>query len=628
MATSDVHDSARAQPAKSPHYSRRPVDRKDASDTPARARSWPVMIPFPVFEPQNSYIAEMLPEVIDRAHHAAIARQTGGLSPAALAEAYFDWLLHLSVAPGKQFQLAQKAVRKGLRLQQHVIQSLAGDVEPCIEPLSQDHRFDDPDWQGPPWSFYFQSFLLVQQWWHNATTTVPGVSAQHERMLEFASRQFLDVLSPSNFVATNPQLFNATIQQAGQNLVRGLQNAVEDFERSSGGHPPAGAEQFVPGETVAVTPGKVVYRNRLIELIQYEPLTPQVHAEPILITPAWIMKYYILDLSPGNSLVKYLVESGYTVFMISWRNPGREDRDLTMDDYREMGVMAALEAIGKIVPDQKVHAVGYCLGGTLIAIAAAAMARDRDERIATITFLATQIDFAEPGELQLFINESQVHFLEDLMWEQGFLDATQMAGAFQLLRSQDLIWSRSVRSYLFGEREPINDLMAWNADGTRLPYAMHSTYLRRLFLNNDLAEGRFPVDGRAVTVSDIRAPIFSVATTRDHVAPWRSVFKIALLTDTDVTFVLTSGGHNTGIVSEPGHPRRSYQTSTKRELETHVDPDTWIGRTPVTDGSWWPAWVDWLTQHSGARGACPALGSPEAGLTSLCDAPGTYVLQS
>lgn len=598
---------------------------------PLSSLRWPTLPPpimrSSVSDNQDSFSATVLPEAIDRTYHAAIARTTGGLSPAALAQAYVDWALHLAAAPGKQYQLMQKMSRKALRLQIHSAQCLAGRAEPCITPLEYDRRFRDEAWQTAPWSSLYQAFLLTQQWWHNATTTVPGVSLQHERMLEFASRQLLDVFSPSNTPLTNPVLLDATIREGGQNLVRGFQNWLEDYERLSGGHPPPGSETYRPGEKVAVTPGKVIYRNRLIELIQYSPQTPKVHANPVLITPAWIMKYYILDLSPHNSLVKYLVENGHTVFMISWLNPGPDDRDLSMDDYRTLGVQSALDVVGKVVPDQKVHAVGYCLGGTLLAIAAAAMAREGDDRLKTITFLATQVDFTEPGELQLFINESQVHFLEDLMWEQGFLDSKQMAGAFTLLRSQDLIWSRMVKSYLYGEREPINDLMAWNADGTRLPYAMHSAYLRRLFLNNDLAEGRYPVDGKPVALSDIRAPIYSVGTMTDHVAPWRSAYKINLLTDTDITFLLTSGGHNSGILSEPGHPRRAYRTSTKTEADRHLDPETWLAQTTECEGSWWPAWVDWLAQHSGAAVEPPEMGHPKEGLTALCDAPGTYVLQ-
>jgi len=406
-----------------------------------------------------------------------------------------------------------------------------------------------------------------------------------------------------------------------------LANLLEDWQREIAGKPPAGAENFRPGETVAVTPGKVVFRNKLIELIQYAPTTDTVHAEPVLIVPAWIMKYYILDLSPENSLVKYLVDHGHTVFMVSWKNPDAEDRELGMDDYRRLGVMDALDAVSAIVPNQKIHGVGYCLGGTLLSIAAAAMARDQDTRLKSLTLFAAQVDFTDAGELTLFIDESQVRFLEDMMWEQGYLDTKQMAGAFQLLRSNDLIWSHRLRSYLLGQRQKMTDLMAWNADATRMPYKMHSEYLHDLFLENALARGRYKVDGRPISLADIRVPIFAVGTVRDHVAPWQSVYKITTHPATDVTFLLTSGGHNAGIVSEPGHPRRTYQTTTKKSGDTYVDPDSWQQSTPTKDGSWWPEWQAWLAERSGKKAAPPALGAPKPGAAPLMDAPGSYVLQ-
>ena len=435
------------------------------------------------------------------------------------------------------------------------------------------------------------------------------------------------MVSPSNFLLTNPEVLRHTISKGGMNLVSGLRNMAEDWERAISGKKPVGTEKFLVGRDVAVTPGKVIYRNRLIELIQYAPATDKVRPQPLLIVPAWIMKYYILDLSPQNSLVKYLTQQGFTVFMISWKNPGPQDRDLGLDDYRKLGVMAALEAVRAIVPDQKVHAVGYCLGGTLLSIAAAAMARDGDDRLQSITLLAAQTDFHEAGELMLFINESQVTFLEDMMWEQGFLDATQMAGAFQMLRSSDLVWSRMVHEYLMGERSPMIDLMAWNADATRMPYRMHSEYLRRLFLNNDLAEGRFRVADKPVALADIHAPMFTVGTLRDHVAPWRSTYKINLLTDTDVTYLLTVGGHNAGIVSEPGHDGRSFQIMTKLADAHYVDPETYLATAPRKDGSWWPEWAAWLAARSGAAVEPPEMGAARAGYAPRCDAPGTYVLQ-
>jgi polyhydroxyalkanoate synthase subunit PhaC len=583
----------------------------------------------PPSKDRDSFAVTAITDLTDRSLHAAAARVTGGLSPAALAQAYLDWATHLANAPGKRMQLVDKAVRKAVRFANYASRCAAhgGKAECCIEPLPQDRRFAGDDWHQWPFNFIHQAFLLNQQWWHNATTGIRGISRQHEALVEFMSRQILDMVSPSNFLATNPEVLRITAAKGGMNLVSGLRNFAEDWERGISGKKPVGTEKFVVGRDVAVTPGKVIYRNRLIELIQYSPATDKVRPEPVLIAPAWIMKYYILDLSPQNSLVKYLTEQGFTVFMISWKNPGPEDRDLGMDDYRTRGVMAALDVVSAVVPDRKVHAVGYCLGGTLLSIAAAAMARDGDDRLRSMTLFAAQTDFTEAGELMLFINESQLAFLEDMMWEQGFLDSRQMAGAFQMLHSNDLVWSRMVREYMMGEREPMTDLMAWNADATRMPYRMHSEYLRKLFLDNDLAEDRFAVDGKPVALTDIRVPIFCVGTVSDHVAPWHSTYKINYQTDTEVTYLLTSGGHNAGIVSEPGHARRSFQVMTREHGDHYRDPETFLAQAPRKDGSWWPEWVEWLDARSGAAVAPPPVGAPLAGCMPLGDAPGTYVFE-
>jgi polyhydroxyalkanoate synthase len=562
-------------------------------------------------EHEEADAAALLALETDRLARAYAARLTLGVSPAALALAFGDWSLHLAASPGKLVELQRKAARKWLRY-------LAGTG---IEPLEQDRRFAAPGWQEWPFKPIYQGFLFWQQWWHNATTGVHGVSTHHEHVVNFATRQLLDLWSPSNLPWTNPEVLEATRSQAGMNFVNGAMNLADDLRRELLGEPPAGAEQFIPGKHVALTPGSVVLRNRLIELIQYAAATPEVHAEPVLIVPAWIMKYYILDLSPAGSLVKYLVDHGHTVFILSWKNPGPAERDLDMDDYLELGVLQALKAIGRIVPERNVHLAGYCLGGTLSAVAAAAMSRDHDERLASLTLLAGQVDFEEAGELTLFIDNSEVSLLEDMMRAQGYLDARQMAGAFQLLRSNDLIWSRRVREYLLGRREPMNELLAWNTDVTRMPYRMHAGYLRRLFLGNDLSAGRYEARGRRVALSDIRLPLFAVGTTKDHVAPWRSVYKVNLYTDSPVTFVLTTGGHNAGIVSDPRRADRSYQLGTRTHDAPYVDADTWAALTPRRQGSWWPQWQRWLAERSSGRVAPPA--APPA----IEPAPGQYVLQ-
>jgi polyhydroxyalkanoate synthase len=572
-------------------------------------------------------------DTIDRAIHALTARATLGLSPAALGLAFADWAMHIAASPGKQASLAALALQQQGRWLRYAAElgahALRGDRTPCadcVTPAATDRRFAAPQWQQFPFNLIAQRFLLLEQWVDAAARGVRGVSPHHEQVVAFIARQWMDMFSPGNFFWTNPEVLERTTASGGANLLQGLRNWQDDVQRLLDGRPPAGVERFRPGFEVAVTPGKVVLRNRLIELIQYSPTTPTVHAEPVLIIPAWIMKYYILDLSPHDSLVKFLVDQGHTVFMVSWKNPTADDRDLGMDDYLRLGPLAALDAVSAIVPGRKVHATGYCLGGTLLAIAAAALARRGDERLASISLFAAQTDFTEAGELTLFIDESQVSFLEDLMWSQGFLDTSQMAGTFQMLRSSDLIWSRIMRDYLMGERASMNDLMAWNADATRMPYRMHSEYLRHLYLRNALAEGHYKVDGKPVAVENVTAPWFVVGTETDHVAPWKSVFKIHLLADSEVTFVLTSGGHNAGIVSEPGHPRRHYRWAVHPGGRPYLDPDHWVALARAEEGSWWPLWSRWLVaKGSGEQVAPPACGSVDH--PPLADAPGEYVLQ-
>ncbi len=579
--------------------------------------------------PTEQVLGEEGFRAFDRMRNALTAQFSGGLSPAALSVAFFDWAVHLAHAPGKRAELAYKAARKTSRLWNYFAASAVDkNTPPCITAQAGDRRFSDPAWQAQPFSFWSQAFLLHQQWWHNVTNDVPGVSPHHEEVISFVARQVLDVFSPSNNPFTNPEVISRALETGGVNFIEGFANWQEDAVRQLTHQPPVGAEDFVVGQDVAATPGKVVFRNDLIELIQYAPATEEVFAEPVLIVPAWIMKYYILDLSPHDSLIRYLVERGHTVFCVSWRNPDARDRDLTLDDYRRLGIVEALAAINAIVPAQKIHATGYCLGGTLLSIAAAAMARAGDHRLASVTLLAAQTDFSEPGELALFIDHSQVDFLESIMWHRGYLDSEQMAAAFQLLRSNDLIWSRLVHDYLIGERTPLIDLMAWNADSTRMPYKMHAEYLKRLYLDNELAAGRFLVDGRPAALQNIRAPMFVVGTERDHVAPWRSVYKIHYLTDTDVTFVLTSGGHNAGIVSEPGRAHRRFRIALKRTDDVCLSASEWAEAAEKRDGSWWLAWADWLAAHSApARVPGRQPGAAERGFPALIDAPGTYVLQ-
>jgi polyhydroxyalkanoate synthase len=566
--------------------------------------------------------------VLDRAAQAALARLTGGISPHAVIDAWTDWAMHMARAPGRQLELAERAQTNTARMMRHTAEVLTGrDAEPPFSPRPQDPRWQHEGWQRPPFSLMQQAFLATQDWWEAATAPLPGLRPETAERTGFMLRQGLDAISPSNAPMLNPEILEATRQSAGRNLTEGLRNALDDVAQIVTQTPRPIPEDFALGERLACTPGQVVFRNELMELIQYSPQTDRVQTEPVLIVPAWIMKYYILDLSPENSLIRWLVAQGFTVFAISWTNPGADMAEMSLEDYRLRGIMAALEAIGAILPGRKVHANGYCLGGTLLAIAAATMARDGDDRLASVTLMAAQVDFAEAGELLLFLDESQVAFLEDMMWAQGYLDRPQMAFAFAAIRAEDLIHTRNVRRYLLGLRDMPSDITVWNGDTTRMPARMHSEYLRGIFLENRITAGRFAVEGRVIALKDIRAPMFVVATESDHIAPWRSVYKTQLFTGADLRFVLTRGGHNGGILSEPGHPRRHYRIGHRRPGALYMDPDSWLVRHAPIEGSWWTEYGGWLAEHSSGPVAPPPMGAAAAGYPPLMPAPGSYIHQ-
>jgi polyhydroxyalkanoate synthase len=563
---------------------------------------------------------------VERQLRAQLAAFTGGMAPDDYLIAWWEWYLGLAQQPPRQAHLAQSAYVKLLDSWQFMARAAGGTP---LSPERSERGFGDAAWNVWPFNVYARAYTNWADWWNEALASAKDSAAPLSRA-SFAGRLLLEAASPANFLQTNPELLNRTAAESGQNLVRGLKNWLEDAQRAvQGGGPAPGTEDFEVGRQVAVTPGKVVYRNRLVELLQYAPQTPTVYAEPILITPAWIMKYYILDLSPRNSLVRYLVEKGHTVFMISWKNPDAADRELGLDDYLQLGFFDALAEVRRIVPEHPVHAVGYCIGGTLLTIAAAALAARGDRSLASVTLLAAQADFSEPGELSVFITPSQIAMLEAMMHKTGVLESERMGGAFALLRSRDLLWTPAVEQYLRGERPKLNDLMAWNADGTRMPWRMHSEYLERLYLKNELAEGTFTLDGRRIDLGRLRLPLFVVGTETDHVAPWRSVYKLRALTHSaDYTFLLTSGGHNAGIVSGPVHPRRRHRMLTWHDASTSLTPEQWLHGAPLLEGSWWPAWQQWLASHSSApQQSARAVGPGKKSLAALEDAPGTYVHQ-
>lgn len=583
-------------------------------------------------------------KALDETVQAQLARANMGLSPVSMALAAADWAMHLALSPGRQMVLGQRA----LALAQ---QAWLGSVRPPAgedgQPLAdKDARFRDESWQQWPFNALKEGFKASDAWWREAAQ-VDGMTRHHQHMVEFFTRQAFDALSPSNWPATNAEAQQRARETGGQSLAHGYQNFAEDLKKEQAARQDADPDALQPltfevGKDVAVTPGKVVFRNHLIELIQYAPTTAKVYPEPLLIVPSCIMKYYILDLSPSNSMVRYLVGQGYTVFIVSWRNPDASDRDLGMQDYLRMGVMEAMATIKERTQAPRIHALGYCLGGTFLAMVAAALghksraskgkgkgaAREHAAfpphmpELASVTLLAAQTDFSEPGEMGVFIDDDQIQALRQEMDRKGYFSGKAMAGSFQFLNARDLVWSRNTRRYLLGQDEVDFDLMSWNADLTRLPARMHSEYLSSLFLNNALATGQYRVGGVGVALMDIHAPMLVVGTTRDHVSPWRSVYKIHLQTDTHLTFILAAGGHNAGIVSEPGRPRRSYQIAATEDGHGWTDPDAWETNAPVREGSWWEAMDAWLKARSGKPVAPPAMDPAHV----VCDAPGEYVM--
>lgn len=559
--------------------------------------------------------SETLFDFMDKTYQANLGKITSGISPAAILTAYYSWGAQLAQSPGT---LLRHTMFPLLHMNDYFY-NLLNYEKPA---KGKDVRFHTNNWSLYPWRIWAEHFLQIEKWCLATAREIPGLPEHVKRTTSFRTRQILDALSPSNFILTNPDLFQETIRSYGKNLITGTQLALQDWVEKLTGSPPAGVENFIPGKQVAITKGKIVYKNHLIELIQYEAQTPKVYKEPVLILPAWIMKYYILDLLPENSLVKWLTLQGHTVFIVSWRNPDKNDRNLGINEYYQLGAMAAVNTVSKFFPNTKIHLMGYCLGGTLAMITAAAMAQQEDNRIKTLSLLAAQGDFTEAGELILFITKSEISFIKSMMWDQGYLDTKQMSGTFQMLRSYDLIWSKMVQDYMHGTQRGMIALLAWNSDATRMPYKMHSEYLEQLFLNNDFAEGRFSIQDQLIVPRNIQVPAFAVSTETDHVSPWKSVYKTHLLLNSDLTFVLTNGGHNAGIVSEPGHSNRSYRIKEQKKDTNYLSPSTWVKVAEQRDGSWWIAWHEWLVKNSSVKQVDP----PKLD-ENLPPAPGAYVLQ-
>ena len=512
-----------------------------------------------------------------------------------------------------------------LDLMQATTRRLLGqDAEPVVRPARTDKRFKDPDWQNKViFDLMKQSYLLMSQWLDKQVQATDGVDEHTRKKAEFYVKQLTDAFSPSNFLLTNPEVLRSTLQSNGENLVFGMQHLLEDVER---GHGKIQIQQtdmkaFELGRNIALTPGKVVFQNDLIQLLQYEPTTDKVHKRPLLIFPPWINKYYILDLTPEKSFVKWAVAQGYTVFVVSWVNPDARQSMKSFESYMFEGAYAALDAVEKATGEKEVNAIGYCIGGTMLSSTLAHMAAKGDDRIKSATFFATQVDFTEAGDLKVFIDEEQINTLEEQMEAHGgLLEGSSMASTFNMLRSNDLIWSYVVNNYLLG-REPVPfDLLYWNADATRMPAKMHLFYLRECYLKNHLSQGVMKLGGERLDLSKVKVPIYLQSSREDHIAPYNSVYKATRLFGGDVKFIVAGSGHIAGVINPPSAKKYQYWTNDAHPQRAKE----WLEGATETAGSWWHDWESWLKPKSGAQVAARKPGDGK--LKVLEDAPGSYVL--
>jgi polyhydroxyalkanoate synthase subunit PhaC len=491
---------------------------------------------------------------------------------------------------------------------------------PLAAPEPGDRRFSAPDWQrNAAFDALKQSYLLSATTLLKAAANVEGLDPAQQRKLTFYLRQFLDAISPTNSLFTNPQVIHATIESGGQNLVNGTRNLMRDL--AAGEIKMTDTDAFAPGRNLALTPGNVVMRNKLVELIQYASASATVHAVPLLFIPPWINKYYILDMQPQNSLIKFLVDHGFSVFVISWKNPDQSMEDTTFDDYLELGPLAALRAVKEITGSATVNPVGYCIGGTLLSMTLPYLAAMGDQSANAATFLVALQDFSEVGDTAVFIDEPQVAYIEQQMLERGYLESRHMATMFNMLRANDLIWSNVVNNYLLGKDPPAFDLLYWNADGTRMARAAHSFYLRHTYLENNLIKpGHVTLKGVPIDLGQIKQDLYAVGTEQDHIVPWRSAWRITRLAGGNSRFVVGGSGHIAGVINAPTRGR-GYWTNPRPA----ADPDAWLSAATRHEGSWWTDWLDWLSTRSGEQVTPPAMGSNA--YPPLASAPGAYVLE-
>jgi polyhydroxyalkanoate synthase subunit PhaC len=544
-------------------------------------------------------------------------------NPLSIGAAFFEMTARLMADPAHLVQAQLSLWNDYMTLWQRTAQRfLGGKSEPMIAPPAGDRRFRDKAWDDNTLFDYIkQSYLLTARWLQGTLRDVEGIDAPTARKVDFYTRQFVDAMAPSNFLLTNPEVLRATIDSRGENLLNGLQNLLDDLERGKGRLAIRMTDMaaFRLGENIAVTPGKIVYQNDLMQLLQYSPTTGTVKRRPLLIIPPWINKFYILDLRPDNSFVRWAVGQGHTVFVVSWVNPDERLAAKTFADYMREGPLAALEAIAAATGEREANVIGYCLGGTLLAATLAYLAVKGDRRIKSATYFVTMVDFAEAGELSVFIDEEQLSALEERMNAKGYLEGRDMATTFNMLRANDLIWSFVVNNYLLGKSPFPFDLLYWNADSTRMPAAMHSFYLRHMYQENLLVRpGGITLDGVAIDLGRIRTPSFLLSTREDHIAPWRSTYAATQIYKGPVRFVLSASGHIAGVVNPPG--------SKYGHWENDANPPTaeaWLAGAVEQADSWWPAWARWVDKYGG--GTVPARQPGDGKLKPIEDAPGSYV---
>jgi polyhydroxyalkanoate synthase subunit PhaC len=576
-------------------------------------------------------LSEQMNDIAERSRHLVaefLKRQAAGdgvgmADPLSIGAAFFEMTARMMSDPSRLVQAQLSLWNDYMTLWQRTAQRfLGGSTEPMIEPSAGDRRFRDKAWtDNTLFDFIKQSYLLTARWLQRSVKDVEGIDERTARKIDFYTRQFVDAIAPSNFVLTNPEVLRATIESRGENLLNGLKNLLADLERGKGrlAIKMTDMQAFRIGENIAVSPGKVVYQNDLLQLVQYEPTTATVKRRPLLIIPPWINKFYILDLRPANSFIRWAVEAGHTVFVISWVNPDERLAAKTFADYMREGPLASLDAVEQATGEREANVIGYCLGGTLLASTLAYMAVKRDLRVKSATYFVTMVDFAEAGELSVFIDEEQLAALEERMNAKGYLEGRDMATTFNMLRANDLIWSFVVNNYLLGKSPFPFDLLYWNADSTRMPAAMHSFYLRNMYQENLLVKpGGITLDGVPIDLRKIKTPSFLLSTREDHIAPWRSTYAATRLYKGPVKFVLSASGHIAGVVNPPGSKYGHWEND-----KNPPTPEEWLATATAVPDSWWPVWERWVAQYAG--GEVPARHPGDGKLKPLDDAPGSYV---